>query len=353
MTAKPSAAPKKSRPKPPYPTNLMEFVTMFPSEKACEDYLYKLRWPDGFVCPKCGAKTAGTMKGRRQWQCPRGHQTSITAGTTMHRTKLPLRQWFFAAFMVGTQTPGVSALQFQKQIGLSRYETAFQLLHKLRSAFVAPDRQLLRGEVEVNEGWLGGPEEGHPGRGAVEKTMILLAVEILRWKEERRNPKTGELEEVERRRAGRVRIGVIPNGQKRTLLPWIEATIEKGSTIITDGLSSYRCLPAAGYAHKAVIPEQGDPASYLYMAHLIMSNVKAWWLGTFHGSMSRKHMPAYLNEYAFRFNRRFWPGAAFHRALGLAMHAEDWPEYETLYATGKKGGWEHPAVETDPYTLDC
>jgi transposase-like protein len=137
------------------------------------------------------------------------------------------------------------------------------------------------------------------------------------------------------------------------LIPWIQASIAKGSTVYTDGLSSYRCIPSAGYKHVAVIPEKHNPGSYLYMVHLIISNVKAWLLGTFHGSVSKKHLPAYLNEYVFRFNRRFWPGAAFHRSLGLAMNAEDWPEYETLYDVGREEGWVHPHLETDPYTLEC
>lgn len=346
----PEAAKPKER--PPYPTNLLEFMSMFPDDKACSDYLVKLRWPEGLSCPKCGHGTMWRIDNWRRWECPNGHQTSITAGTTMHRTKQPLRLWFFAAFLVGTLTPGISALQFKKQLGLTRYETAFQMLHKLRSTLVAPDRSMLKGVVEVNEGYIGGPEEGRPGRGALDKAMVILAVEVIRWKVDKRQ-KDGTIKTVERVRAGRLRMGIIPNGQKKTLVPWIQASIQKGSTVYTDGLTSYHCVPAAGYSHVPVIPHKGDPGSYLYMVHLVISNVKAWLLGTFHGSVSKKHLPAYLNEYVFRFNRRFWPGAAFHRALGLAMHAEDWPEYETLYDVGQRAGWVHPALETDPYTVDC
>jgi transposase-like protein/predicted RNA-binding Zn-ribbon protein involved in translation (DUF1610 family) len=352
LDSPPPATEPPKKEKPPYPTSLLEFTRMFPTDRACSDYLFRVRWPDGVVCPKCGSTKIWRIDKWRRWECRNGHQTSITAGTTMHRTKQPLQLWFFAAFLVGTLTPGISALQFQKQLGLSRYETAFQMLHKLRSALIAPDRTKLKGVVEVNEGYIGGPEEGHPGRGAVDKAMVILAVEVIRWKVEKRE-KDGTIKMVERVRAGRLRMSVIPNGQKRTLIPWVQASIEEGSTVYTDGLTSYHCIPAAGYKHVAVIPETGNPASYLYMVHLIMSNVKAWLLGTFHGSVSKRHLPAYLNEYVFRFNRRFWPGAAFHRSLGLAMHAENWPEYETLYDVGRADGWVHPHLETDPYTLDC
>jgi hypothetical protein len=123
------------------PRSLLEFQRLFATEEQCADYLHGIRWPEGFVCPRCGSSTGYALAARRVTECRNGHQVSLTAGTGMHRSKLPLPLWFHAAYLVSTLTPGISALQFQKQLGISRYETAFQLLHKLRSALVAPGRE--------------------------------------------------------------------------------------------------------------------------------------------------------------------------------------------------------------------
>ena len=163
------------------PRSLLEFQRLFATEEQCADYLHGIRWPEGFVCPRCGSSTGYALAARRVTECRNGHQVSLTAGTGMHRSKLPLTLWFHAAYLVSTLTPGISALQFQKQLGISRYETAFQLLHKLRSALVAPGREPLRGEVEVDEGFIGGPEEGRPGRGAETKSLVVFGVEIIRY----------------------------------------------------------------------------------------------------------------------------------------------------------------------------
>ena len=162
------------------PQSLLEFQRLFATEQQCADYLHNLRWPEGFVCPRCGSLTGYTLVARGITECGNGHQVSWTAGTGMHRSKRPLIVWFHAAYLVSTLTPGISAFQFQKQLGISRYETAFQLLHKLRSALlVAPGREPLHGEVEVDAGFIGGPEEGRPGRGAETKSRVVFGVEII------------------------------------------------------------------------------------------------------------------------------------------------------------------------------
>lgn len=349
-----AVAPVALVPKGPraYPTTILEFARRFPDDRACSDYLTRLRWPKGITCPKCGSRKMWRIDAWRRWECPKGHQTSITAGTTMHRTKQPLLRWFFAAYLMSTLTPGISALQIQRQLGLPRYETAFQMLHKLRSSLIVPERDKLSGSIEIDEGFFDRSDKGRLKLEESDKATVVVAVEVLRWRE-RRKDRDGNEKTVNRVRAGRLRLELVPNNQKITLLPWIQATVEEGSTIYTDGHASYLCIEAAGYNHVPVIPTEGDPASYLYMVHLIISNVKTWLQGTFHGSVSKKHLMAYLNEYVFRFNRRFWPGLAFHRALGLTMHAEDWPEYETLYDVGGPDGWVHPHQETDPYNIAC
>ena len=133
-----------------YPRNLSEFETQFDTEQACRDYLFRLRWPEGFRCPSCGGGRAWVLERRHLWECVDcHHQASVTAGTVMHGTRTPLRLWFWAAYLVATHTPGISAVQLQRQLGISRYETAWLILHKLRRAMVAPERQPLSGEVEI------------------------------------------------------------------------------------------------------------------------------------------------------------------------------------------------------------
>jgi transposase-like protein len=144
-------------PRPTFPGSIVEFQRRFADEAACRAYLFESRWPGGYRCPRCGSGEVGVEHGRHLWQCKRcGHQTSVTAGTVMHKTRTPLTLWFWAAYLVATQTPGISAVQLQRQLGISRYETAWLVLQKLRRAMVAPEREPLRGEVEVDETLVGG-----------------------------------------------------------------------------------------------------------------------------------------------------------------------------------------------------
>ena len=320
---------------PDNPNNLREFTERFSSEEACTRYLFECRWPDGFVCPRCGTTKVYPIERRMRFECAKPkcrYQVSVTAGTIMHRTKQDLVTWFHAAYLVSTLTRGISAVQFQRQLGLSRYETAFTMLHKLRSAMVASDRELLHTEVEVDDGYIGGEESGRPGHGALSKALVVCAVELVRWT----NKKSGK----DRVRTGRVRLRTIPDASAESLIPFVRESVEKGAIVHTDGWPSYIELSNEGYDHRPVI--QGNEREYMRHVHRIFSNVKTWLLGTHHGRVSKKHLQAYLNEYTFRFNRRFWRGPAFHRALGLASRTTHWPTYNSLYRSGEAGGWTHP-----------
>lgn len=327
------------------PTSLLQFVRRFPTDETCADFLFKLRYPDGYACPKCGSRKAWPAGLLRTMKCTNDHIVSITAGTTMHRSKQPLTVWFYAAYLVSTLTPGISALQFQKQLGLTRYETAFQMLHKLRSALVAPGRERLRGEVEIDEGFVGGTEKGRPGRGADRKALVVIAVEIVRYDVPDPNHPKDPDAAIEKVRAGRVRMTVIPDAKAATLIPWVQANVEEGAVVSTDGWAGYVGLSKLGYDHRRVLQSHEGKATgrYLPMVHLLISNLKRWLLGTHKGAVRRKHLQAYLNEFTFRFNRRFWRGPAFVRALGLAVNAEKWPEYASLYG----GEWAHPNPRQD------
>jgi len=197
-------------------------------------------------------------------------------------------------------TPGISALQLKRQLGLRRHETAWTMLHKLRRAMVAPAREPLRGLVEVDESYIGGPEHGKRGRGAIGKTLVVGAVED-----------RGKV-------AGRVRLQVIPNFRGVTLAGFVEANLEHGTTVKTDGLEGYEALSPKHYRHRPRVQGSGERARlWLPHIHRVFSNLKTWLRGTHHG-VDGKHLQAYLDEYVFRYNRRRTPMAAFQTLLGLA-----------------------------------
>jgi transposase-like protein len=280
----------------------MDFQERFATEEACRGYLFASRWPDGFACPGCGGDRAGGETRRHLWVCTScGHQTSVTAGTVMHGTHTPLRTWFWAAYLVATHHPGISAKQLQRQLALSRYETAWLILHKLRRAMVAPEREPLRGEVEVDEFFLGGPEEGLKG-GREPGTKALVGVAI----------------EVRGRGSGRLRLQAVPDASGPTLDAFLTATVAPGAIVHTDGWQGYRGLPKLGYDHRRhkTQPTLEAGEQLLPRAHRAVSNLKAWMLGT-HRGVSNEQLPAYLDEYVFRHNRRGTPMAAFQTLLGL------------------------------------
>jgi transposase-like protein len=302
-------------PRPAYPLTILEFQERFATEEACREYLFASRWPEGFACPVCGSGEVGEMHRRRPlWQCKAcGHQTSVTAGTIMHGTRTPLRLWFWAAYLVATHHPGISAKQLQRQLGLSRYETAWLILQKLRRAMVAPERELLRGEVEIDEFFLGGHEEGQRGgRQRGEKALCGVAVE------------------VRGAGSGRLRLATLADAAKPSLTDFAKATTTKGAIVRTDGWKGYGGLAAAGYDHRPRSQSAAAPGAepYLPRAHRAISNLKAWMHGT-HRGVGDPHLQTYLDEYVFRHNRRRTPMAAFQTLLGLSASRE--PEtYEQI-----------------------
>lgn len=329
------------------PTTLPEFCCRFSTEEACAGYLFHIRWPDGFVCPRCGTKQGYEIKTRGTIECANPgckYHASLTAGTVMHRSKQNLVTWFWAAYLVTTLTPGISATQFQKQLGLSRYETAFNMLHKLRAALVAPNRDPLHAEVEVDEAYIGGVETGLPGRGVKKKALVVCAVELVRWIDK----KSCE----DRVRAGRVRLRTIPDASSTSLVPFVKESIKKGAIVHTDGWPSYSSLREEGYDHRILVRKRIKNTKLMPHVHRIISNLKEWLRGTHHGGVQMKHLQAYLNEYTYRFNRRFWRGPAFNHALGLATNPADWPTYERLYNAGEPDAWIHPYAHGHPEQSD-
>jgi transposase-like protein len=299
-------------PRPDFPRTFPEFVRRFPDDQACWDYLVQSRWPDGVVCPD--GHPAGFIKTRNLFQCSDGHQWSVTSGTVMHRSKLPLHVWFWAAYLVTSQTPGMSAKQFAKQLYL-HYETAYMLLQKLRAGMVNPERGKIGGEVEMDEAFISGGRKAEGHKGVLQ--VVIAALEV--------GP--GQ-------RTGRLRIRLAPSNRTQDLVRFLREYVEEGTTVITDGLPAYKRIEHFGYTH---IVEEDDVDYKLPHIHRVFSNLKTWILGTHHGGIMHKHLQAYLNEFTFRFNRRKVPMAAFQTVLGIGTHVPG-PTYGGIY----QGSWHHP-----------
>jgi transposase-like protein len=223
----------------------------------------------------------------------------VTAGSVLHRTRTSLREWFWAAYLLTTHTPGMSALQLQRQLGIARYETAWTMLHKLRRAMLRPQREPLRGKVEVDETYIGNQEGLRGGRELGDRALVVGAVE------------------VRGRASGRVRLQMVPDASGRSLTGFVKANVEPGTTVISDGWQGYASLSGMGYRHRPKTqgrPERADVI--LPRVHRVFGNLKTWLRGTHHG-VENRHLQAYLDEFTFRFNRRRTPMAAFQSLLGL------------------------------------
>jgi transposase-like protein len=320
---------------PPFPQSLPEFQRLFPDDDACSAYLERCRWEEGFVCPRCGwtaepiriSTRPGVLRCRK---CRK--QSRVTVGTIMEGSHTRLITWFWAAYLVSSQTPGMSARQFQRQLGISCYETAFQILHKLRAGMVRPDQDRIGGRpgehIEVDETLVGGRTRGR-GRGVHRKVTVVGAVEV-RWSGKGSHKRRGG------RYAGRVRL-CVADRTADTLGNFVEAAVMPGSVVVTDGWQGYD-LEKAGYKHLPVTVSGKAHVVELYLPiiHLVFSNLKTWLRGTHHG-VSPQHLQAYLNEFVFRFNRRFQPLDAFRSLMGIAGGATA-PTYDALYS----GLWQHP-----------
>ena len=294
-------------PRPPFPKTLREFQSKFATEEACQKYLAACRWPDGFICPRCENRRAYELVELRRWQCTGcRHQVSLTAETILHNTKTPLTVWFWAAYLMTTDKRGISALLLQHQLALRRYETAWMMLHKFRRAMVSLTRERLRGEVEVDDTWVGGSQAGLRGSRQLKgrkAALVLVAAE-------KRD-----------RGTGRARMEVIPDFKSSTLIAFLKRNIEPGSIVYTDGLKSFTGLHEAGYKHvprnqPLRIELRKGAKSVVPLADRAIGNLQQWLIGTYHG-VSRDQLQVYLDEFVFRHNRRRLPMAAFPTLLGL------------------------------------
>ena len=293
-----------------YPRTLQEFDDWFSTEEKCLEFLKRLRWNEGFLCPECGNNTGWQKKSGliRCGNCR--NDISVIHGTIFHKTRKPLKIWFQAMWYVTSQKFGGSALGLQRILGLGSYRTAWSWLHKMRHAMVRPDRELLTGVVEIDETMIGGEHHGGKrGRGSENKYIIVIAVEIF-----------------EPKGFGRVRMKQIESADSENLQSFINDNVEKGSQVRTDSWKGYAAVKDNGYTHKKVnISQSGDPAHVsMPGVHRIASLLKRWLLGTHQGSVSSKHLDYFLDEYTFRFNRRKSKsrGMLFYRLLQQAVRIQ-------------------------------
>jgi transposase-like protein len=306
-----------------YPHNLLELERRFSSDEDCRSYLMHLRWPNGFVCPRC--------HGEGGWSASRGrivcsncrHQASVTAGTIFQDTRKPLTLWFRAIWQVTSQKNGASAVSVQQALGLGTYLTAWTWLHKLRRAMVRPGRDRLTGRVEVDEAFVGGEESGVDGRQTEQKPLVVIAAE-----------ENG-------RGIGRIRLSRIPDATRKSLHRFIAQAIEPGSTVHSDGLHAYRKLEPKGYRHEVTVltahKDKDVALRLLPRVHRVAGLLKRWLFGTHQGGVRPQHLDYYLDEFTFRFNRRKSGsrGKLFYRLLLQAVQVEPAP-YKSIVAGASK-----------------
>lgn len=302
-----------------YPRNQIEFERRFATDEACREYILALRWPDGFICPRCANRSFGLTK-RGLMVCKQCHyQASVTAGTIFQDSRKPLILWFRAIWAMTGQKTGASALAVQRILGLGSYVTAWTWLHKLRRAMVAPERERLRGEVEIDETFIGSPEPGRHGRRMINKTMVVVAAE-----------KNG-------RGIGRIRMRRIIDGSAKSIHPFIRETIEPRSVLLTDDWQGYAGMD--GYRRVIIqIAHSGKKASEMMpRVHQVTSLLKRWLMGTHHGAVSHEHLDYYLDEFTFRFNRRTSAsrGKLFYRLMQNAVRVSPAP-YRSMIKPGAR-----------------
>jgi transposase-like protein len=289
-----------------YPRTILEFEQLFATEAACRGYLFQLRWPEGFCCPRCGHRQAWATK-RGLYRCRHcDYQVSVTAGTIFQDTRKPLRLWFRAIWHVTSQKIGVSALGLQRVLGLPRYETTWTWLQKLRVAMVRPGRDRLSGIIEVDETYIGGEKPGKRGRGAGGKALVMVAAQ----------ENEGHI--------GRIRLCRVPDASAESLSQAVQDTVEPGSMVRTDGWGGYGQLKSLGYDH-VVVRETGEVGENLLpLAHRAASLLKRWLLGTHQGAVHASHLDYYLDEFTFRFNRRTSGsrGKLFYRLVQQAVQVQ-------------------------------
>jgi len=269
-------------------TKVKQFRRKFRTERDCIRYIIKRKWPDGFQCPRCGHNKATMITTRKTYQCKKcHHQTSVTANTIFHKTRKPLRDWFWAIFIVATRTTGSSARQLQHDLDIS-YPTAWSWCHKIRKAMCDRDtRYSLNGIVELDDTYIGGKNKpGKRGRGANGKTAVMVAVE------------------TRSKGCGHVALYQPSAVSSEQAAKFLSDKVKESASITSDGFSSYQSISDDFNIDCVPLNDPKRAADVLPDVHRVISRLKTWIRGT-HTHVSRKHLNQYLSEFSYRFNRRF------------------------------------------------
>lgn len=292
-----------------YPKNWDQFINWFHNDQACLDYIYKIRWPNGFICPRCDVnKTPYKLKNGTLKCAVCRKEVSVISGTIFNKTRTSLKDWFGAIWYITNQKNGVSALGVHRLLGLGSYQTSWTLLHKLRSAMVNPEREKLSGIVEIDETLVGGvvPKKRKEKHRTKSKMVVLVAVELL-----------------EPKGFGRVRLRYVSAATKENIKQFIVDVVKPESVIYSDGSPVYNCAKEQGFTHHRTVHLGSDIAAHITMpgVHRVASLLKRWLLGAYQGAIQEKQLEYYLDEYTFRFNRRKSKsrGLLFYRLLEQAI----------------------------------
>jgi len=271
-----------------FPKNEIDFDRRFSTPAACYEYLFSLKWPDGFICRKC-QNNQYWLSAKHLYICSRcGCQHSLTAGTIMDSSKKPITYWFKAMWWFTTRKSGINSVNLQQLLGFGSYYTAWSWLQKLRRCTIRQDREKLSGRVEVDEFVIGGQKSGKPGRGAEGKIIVAAAVE----------------HNAKKKQIGRIRLQLLLDYSSFSLETFINENIEPGSTIVTDSWPSYPGIIKEQSHIRINQSRSVDGQKNLYAVHLVTSLIKRLIRGTYQGRFQPKYLQNYLDEYVFRFNRR-------------------------------------------------
>jgi transposase-like protein len=261
-----------------FPKTAPEFESRFATEEDCRAYWIEARWGGTPSCARCASRRVWTIREGTTFECADcGHQTSLTSGTLLEKTHKPLKMWFRAIFEISTRRTGISAKDLQRVMGFGSYKTAWSWLHKLRAAMVRSDSEPLGPFVQIDEALVG-------GKGGPHKELVLVAAEA----------------------GGRVRLAHVENNDKETLKRFADGQIAADAHVVTDGHAGYDAKSLGQRHHEAAVQTKAErrEKDAVQGCHWTISLLKRWLIGTHAGAVRDKHLQAYLDEYAFRHNRR-------------------------------------------------
>ena len=290
---------------------LIEFTNAYGTEEQCREYLYKVRWPNGYLCPKCGNNAHYDIKCRNLYQCKScNHQASVTAGTIMDKTQTPLVKWFLAFYFMASDKRGISALALKERIGVAYY-TAWSMCHKIRHAMGEKEEAgTLNGVIELDDAFFGAPTEGGKRGRGTDKTAVLVSVSL-----------------TEEGKPCHAKMRVVDAVDEESISTFADECIDKGSEVRTDGFRAYSPLSEMGYRLRQKTFNPKKTSLHLHWLHIIISNAKSFISGTFHG-LDRGYLQRYLSEFCFRFNRRWVPGDLFDSLINASVRSHKIPCYE-------------------------